>query len=46
MELFVMVSCSSWKLELRKDKDAVITLPVKGAETRSDLMFVKEQQTV
>lgn len=41
-----MVSCSSWKLQLRKDEDAVVMLPVKGAETRSDLMFVKEQDGV
>lgn len=44
-ELFGMASCSSWKLDPRNDKDAAVALPVKGVETRSDLVFVREQQT-
>lgn len=44
-ELLGMASSSSWKLESRNDKDAAFRLPVMGVETRSDLVFVREQQT-
>lgn len=40
-----MAFCSSWKLDPRNDKDAAFRLPVQGVETRSDLVFVREQQT-